>query len=352
MCVAADVSDVDYAVRAEQLGYTHPSVADSQMLVGLLRDARLDGRTDRADPARHRRGRGGHEDPPAVLAAAMATINRLAPGRVFCGVGSGNTAMRIMGHRPVTIAELDRYLGELRPLLAGDEVELSWRGRTAPTCHLMPDHGFVDFRDPIPVYVSGFGPRSMGLAGRHGDGLILGGAPGPGTIADLWDAVEAGAAAAGRVIDRSSFGLATLTTMVVLEPGEDPTGACVREEAGAFAIASLHYAYEQWNQYGQAPPRHLAPIWDEYLASVEAVPTERRHLHVHRGHDCWVEPDEERFVTPELIAASCLVGTPDQLAERVRDLGAAGLTQVVLLPPLAVKDKVLTDVATKVAPLL
>ena len=82
---------------------------------------------------------------------AMATINRIAPGRVFCGIGSGNTAMRIMGHKPVTIAELDEYLRVLRPLLRGEEVSLAYRGKHARTKHLMPDAGFVDFEHELPA---------------------------------------------------------------------------------------------------------------------------------------------------------------------------------------------------------
>src|SRR3954453_4211956 len=353
--MAAKIDDIDYAVLAEELGYSHIWVADSQMIWSdcFATMALIAERTERI-----RIGTGvavAGTRPAPVLAAGMATINRLAPGRVFCGVGAGNTAMRVMGHKPITIAELDQYLTVLRPLLAGEEVDYRWRGRTAPTRHLMADAGFVDFQHPIPLHVSGFGPRSIGLAGKHGDGLVLGGAPTPETMAGVWSLLEAGAASRNpeRPFDWARFEISTLTTMVVLEPGEDAGSERVRAEAGAFAIASLHYAYEQWSQYRQ-PPRvpYLQDIWPEYLASVEEVPEERRHLHVHRGHNCWVEPDEERFVTRDLIEATCMVGTAEELAQRLGALDAAGLSQVLILPPLAVKEKVITDVAEQVAPLL
>jgi 5,10-methylenetetrahydromethanopterin reductase len=151
---------------------------------------------------------------------------------------------------------------------------------------------------------------------------------------------------------RDDIEVTTLTAMVVLEPGEDAGSDRVRAEAGAMAISGLHYAYEQVVQYGNPPPAYAAAFWDDYVASVEAVPAERRHLHVHRGHCCWVEPDEERFVTREAIEATCMVGTAEDLAARLRALDAAGLTQVMLLPPLACKEKVLTDVAERVMPLL
>jgi 5,10-methylenetetrahydromethanopterin reductase len=334
VCVASDIGDIDYAVRCEELGYSQLWFADSQMIWSDV-FATMALAADRT--SRIKIGTGvavAGTRPAPVLAAGMATINRIAPGRVFCGVGSGNTAMRIMGHKPITIAELDSYLRVLRPLLRGDEVELTYRKRTAPTRHLMPDAGFVDFTTDIPLHVSGFGPKSIALAGQHGDGLVLGGALTPSVVAALRS-----------LTGRTDIEVTVLTTMVVLEPGETVDSERVKAEA-------LHYAYEQHAQYGAPPPAYAAAFWDEYAAQVQAVPAERRHLHIHRGHNCWVEPDEERFVTRELIEATCMVGTADDLAARLRALEEAGLTQVMLLPPLACKEKVLRDVAEHVLPRL
>jgi alkanesulfonate monooxygenase SsuD/methylene tetrahydromethanopterin reductase-like flavin-dependent oxidoreductase (luciferase family) len=202
------------------------------------------------------------------------------------------------------------------------------------------------------MYVSAFGPRSMALAAAHGDGAVLSVPPQPEAMHRVWDLLSDGARTAGRALDRGRFLTCTLTTMVVLSPGESVSSARVREEAGAFAIAALHYSYEQWRQYGRRPPAHLADVWDDYVAILEEVPEERRHQRIHQGHNCWVLPEEERFVTPELIERTCLVGPPDELAARLRGLGDAGLDQVMLLPPLAVKEKVLADVAERVMPLL
>mgnify|MGYP003343624729 CR=1 FL=1 len=97
---------------------------------------------------------------------------------------------------------------------------------------------------------------------------------------------------------------------------------------------------------------YLDDIWGEYVAMLDEVPEERRHLRIHLGHNCWVEPEEERFITKELIERTCLVGTPQQLADTVRGLEAAGLTQIMLLPPLEAKARVLRSVAEQVFPLI
>ena len=103
-CVMADIDEIGFFSHAEALGYDSVWVADSQMLFSdcyavLALAAR--------QTSRLRLGPGtaicGTRIPP-VQAAAMATLNRLAPGRVFLGIGTGNTAMRTMGQQPMRIA--------------------------------------------------------------------------------------------------------------------------------------------------------------------------------------------------------------------------------------------------------
>jgi 5,10-methylenetetrahydromethanopterin reductase len=242
ICVASKIDDIDYVVEAERLGFTHAWFADSQMIWSdAYATAAL--AADRTSTIKIGTGVSVAATRPApVTAASMATINQIAPGRTFCGIGTGNTAMRIMGHKPMTIAQFDQYLSELKPLLAGEEAMVTWKGRTSPVRHIMPDAGFVNFEDPIPMYVSGFGPKSLALAGKHGDGLVLSVPPDAALAEGLWRGVEHGAAEAGRTIDRATFPATTLNTIVVLDPGEAVDSERVRHLCGAFAIASLHTA--------------------------------------------------------------------------------------------------------------
>ena len=343
ICVASRPADLDDVVEAERLGFTHCWMADSQMIWSDVY-AMLALAADRTSTMRIGTGVAvAGTRPSSVAPAARATINELAPGRVFCGIGSGNTAMRIMGHAPLPIAEFDRYLAELRSLLDGRETTVRFRGADTPVVHLMPGDGFVRFEPRIPIHVSAFGPRALQLAIRHGDGLITSAPPVPEAISGLRDRIAR---------PRGEFPIATLTTIVVTEDGEPIDSERVCRQAGAFAIAGVHYAYDQYAQYGRRPPAHMAGFWDDYVALVEDLPVEVRHQRVHQGHNCWVLPEEERFVTAELIERSCLVGTPAALAARIAELDAAGLDQLVLLPPLAEKEAVVRDVADLVMPLV
>ena len=185
ICVASRPADIDYVVRAEALGYTHAWLADSHMIWSDVY-ATLALAADRTSTMRIGTGVAVAPTRPApVTAAAMATINQLAPGRTFCGIGTGNTAMRIMGHKPMRIAEFDAYLETLIPLLRGEEVDFSWRGDTSLVKHLMPDHGFVAFEPRIPLAVSAVGPRALAIAARRGDGLITSVPPDPAAVAGV-----------------------------------------------------------------------------------------------------------------------------------------------------------------------
>ena len=341
LCVASHVKDIDYVVRAEALGYSHAWLADSQMLWSDCYAALALAATR---TTRIRLGTGvavSGTRPAPCNAAGIATVNALAPGRTFFGVGAGNTALRVMGAPPQRIAEFGRYLAAIKPLLRGEEA--TWEGM--PIRHIMPQHGFVDFEPPIPMYVSGFGPKSLALAGEYGDGAVLALPANPAVMANIWRMIEAGAEGAGRTIDRASYYTTALTTMVVLDPGEAPDSQRVKAECGAMAMAAVHFSYEQFRNFGREPPGFMRHIWQDYRAMIEAYPAERRHQRIHGGHNCWVLPEEERFLTPELLAATAMIGTRDALLERLDGLERAGLSQLMILPNFDTRFDVLERVA-------
>ena len=347
ICVPSHVGDIGYVVRAEELGYSHAWLADSQMIwsdcyaaLALVAD-----KTSRINIGTGVAITGTR--PAAVNAAGIATINVLAPGRTFFGVGAGNTAMRIMGLPPHRIAQYDRYLGEIKPLLQGQEANIRHGDREIPIRHVMPDKGFVNFEDPIPMYVSGFGPRSLGLAGKHGDGAVLAFASSGAVMENYWLMIEAGAEDS---FNREEFYTTALTAMVVLDKDEAVDSDRVKHECGAMAMAALHYTYEQFRNFGHQPPNHLSAIWGDYVNMLEAVPEERRHQRIHLGHNCWVLPEEEKFLTKELLQATCLIGSQDELLETLGALAEAGLNQVLNLPSFDPRFEVLERVAKDIIP--
>ena len=332
VCVASHVNDIDYIVRAEELGFTHAWCADSQMLwsdcyatlaLAATRTSRIKLGTGVAITGTR---------PAPVTAGSIATINALAPGRTFLGLGAGNTAMRVMGLPPDRVRDLERYIQTLRPLLRGEEGVINVKGREIPIRHVMPDDGFVNFKDEIPLYVSGFGPKSLAVAGKYADGAVLALPRVSGIMLSIKHMLQSGASELNRDLMSEDFYTTALTTIVVLDEGESVDSERVKAECGAMAMAAIHYSYEQVRNFHHQPAGALKFVWKDYRKMIEAYPEQRRHQRIHAGHNCYVLPEEERFLTPEVLQASAMIGTRDQLVEQLQALEQAGLHQVMVLP--------------------
>ena len=350
ICVASHIKDIDYIVRAEELGYSHAWCADSQMLwsdcyatlaLAATRTSRIKLGTGVAITGTR---------PAPVTAGSIATINALAPGRTFLGLGAGNTAMRVMGLPPDRVRDLERYIETLKPLMRGEEGIYPAKGKEIPIRHVMPDDGFVNFEDEIPLYVSGFGPKSLAVAGKLGDGAVLALPATPGLMHSIKHMLQTGASQVGRELENEDYYSTALTTIVVLDDGEAVDSDRVKAECGAMAMAAIHYSYEQVRNFGRQPGGVLKHVWNDYVKMIEAYPEERRHQRIHAGHNCYVIPEEERFLTPEVLEASAMIGTQDELIERLQALATAGLDQVMILPNFDARFDAIERLARDVLP--
>lgn len=136
---------------------------------------------------------------PAIIAQAFATLGCLFPGRIFLGVGSGES----MNETPATGGDwpagrerrerLAEAVQLIRELWAGERVSFDgryYRTRLA-TVYDRPEQ-------PVPIYLAASGPRAARLAGQLGDGFICTSGKDPQLYPTLLGAVHEGAEAAGR----------------------------------------------------------------------------------------------------------------------------------------------------------
>jgi len=335
--VTAKVDEIGYITHAENLGYSHCWVTDSQMLrsncFAVLALAAQATRTMKL----------GTETP--VTANGIATINRLAPGRTFCSLGTGHTAMRTIGQRPMPLKAFAEYVRIVRALLRGEDVDYTLGSKTHRITFQMREFQFIDVEHPVPLYIAGFGPKAQALAGELADGLVTG-FPRGGTISQALAHARSGAERAGRALD--GFYTSAMMNVVVLESGEPVTSPRVIAECGSAVMSAMHYLVARHDEVGGEPPAYARGVWKDYLAFLDQRPAEIRHRLLHESHYSWLDPDEARFLTPELIRGTCLIGTPDELLEQLRVLQGEGLQQVMLYPPLNRMYRVIEDFSDKV----
>ena len=324
------LSDVALVAEAEAWGYDFCWAFDSPMLRSnpFVLLALAAERTERI-----RLGVGvavtGLREAPET-ANAIATVNLLAPGRTFLGLGTGNTAMRTLGRRPMRLAPFARYVKLARTLLAGESALYASSDGEHPVRFQNLESRYVDVSAAVPVHVGGFGPKAQALAGELGDGLITG-FPRGGSIESARSNVAAGAARAGRHLD--DFQTTGLVNVVMLEPGETLESPRVVHECGPSIMANVHYLVDLVRETGQEPPPYVASIWEEYLAFHATRESTTAHQKLHESHYTHLDPDEARFVTPEVIRAFCIAGQPEEMIEQIREREAAGLDAMVFVAP-------------------
>ena len=262
-----------------------------------------------------------------VTANALASLNALAPGRVVFGVGTGFTARNTMGLRPWPLGELREYIRVVRALLAGETVEWAVEGKTRKIRFLNPDAGLINIADPIPVHVSAFAPRARALTAEVADGWINFMAIQPVALHELGEMRRA-CEAIGRA--PSSLYATGFALGCVLADGEAADAPRARAQAGPMVPVFFHALME-----GAVDPTSLPDDLAAALAAFRAQyeryePADARYLQLHTGHLMWVRPEEERFVTAELLTATTLTGTVGDLRERVRAIDAAGYDQLAI----------------------
>jgi alkanesulfonate monooxygenase SsuD/methylene tetrahydromethanopterin reductase-like flavin-dependent oxidoreductase (luciferase family) len=156
-----------------------------------------------------------------------------------------------------------------------------------------------------------------------------------------------GAARAGRSLP-PNFYTTAMMTLAMLHPGEAADSERVVAECGAAVITGLHYLVAQHLETGQDPPEYAQPVWKAYMDWLAETPAEIRHQRLHASHYSFVDPEEARFISADLIRATCLTGTPEELVERIKALEQQGLRQIMLYPPLNRQYRVIEDFATMV----
>jgi 5,10-methylenetetrahydromethanopterin reductase len=180
-----------------------------------------------------------------VTAAATAHVERLAPGRLTIGVGTGFTGSRALGQKAMKWADVAAYVEALRALVRGETVQ--WEGAAI---RLMHPEGFgAKLPIEVPIVIAAEGPKGVETARRLADGLFV------------------------SVLPAAGFDWAIrLAWGTVLHDGEDPLSDRVFEVAGPAASVLYHGLYEYRGAEAVAGRLPNGAAWVERIeATPEAV---------------------------------------------------------------------------------
>ena len=167
---------------------------------------------------------------PAVIAGSIATVDALAPGRAWLGMGVGDTAVRLMGRKPATVAELAESVRVIRKLLAGERLEVG-AARPATLRHAAP----------VPVWIAAGGPRTLRMAGAVADGVFIRVGVHRANLAHAVGLVRDGAKEAGR--DPASVGIGCIFHTALVSGREPSAASAPRTGRIGRAIAAGYYEY-------------------------------------------------------------------------------------------------------------
>lgn len=317
--------------RAEELGFSRAWFYDTQMLsadpfvamaAAAMKTTRIRLATGVLIPSNRI---------PAVAANAFASLNKLAPGRIDFGVGTGFTGRRAMGLGAVKLADMEDYVRTVMALLREETVEADIEGKRRLIRLLNPELGLINTRDPIGLYVAASGPRARQLTARLGAGWINTTADVAGGIAAL-DEMQGLWAAAGQA--REALDAVVLTGGVVLDEDEPADSPRALAQAGPRAAMLLHRAADAalmgLPTIATIPPEVAHTVAGYVELARGFRPQGAHYLENHRGHLMFVKPEERPFVTADLIRLTTFAAPEKELKKRIAALAAAGYTEIAI----------------------
>ena len=263
-----------------------------------------------------------------VTAHSIATINQIAPGRVILGIGSGFTGRNTMGLPPLPIATLRSYVESTRRLLAREEVPFHEGEHRGWMRFLHPDHGYINLKDQIPIYMAASGTKVTELVGEIADGWITPTID-PGQLSAGRKALEVGALKAGRA--PGEMPIVSMITACVLRGGESPVSPRVLRRVGPSLVLLFHALWERnLGLVGahEAPLKERLRRYREEYVDKMKTPADRRYLEIHEGHLIYLKPGEERFVDEEMVRNFSCTGSAEEVIARIRAAEAMGVKQV------------------------
>ncbi|OAR22921.1 LLM class F420-dependent oxidoreductase [Streptomyces sp. ERV7] len=259
-----------------------------------------------------------------VTASTFATLNDMYGNRTVCGIGRGDSAMRVAGRKPNTLARLGEAIGVIRDLAEGREAEVDGQRLKLPWV-----------RDgKLPVWMAAYGPKALALAGRQADGFIL-------QLADPF---------------LTEWMVKAVRTAAV-EAGRDPASVTICVAAPAYVGDDLAHAREQCRWFGGMVGNHVADLVARYGEHSGLVPEALTdYIKARQGYDYShhgrTDNPDTAFVPDEIVDRFCLLGPVEAHIEKLKALRDLGVDQFAVYAMHDARESVIDAYGERVIPAL
>jgi probable F420-dependent oxidoreductase len=282
-------------------------------LIGMSADSRLEWGTCVTNPVTR---------DPVVVASAFATLNQITGGRVICGIGRGDSSVRLVKRRPSNLAALERAVDIIHEAPTGEPFEV--------------DDG-VEARMPwtsgrTRVYIAGYGPRVLRLAGRIADGIIFQ-IGDPAAIEWMMRSVRMGAEEAGR----------------------DPAELTIHCSCATYISDDMAEARDQTRWFPAEIGNHFADMLRHHDPG--DVPQDLVQYVAARGEYDYREHAERgtehsKYVPDEIVDRFCVIGNGEQVSAKLRELERIGVSEFNIYPLVDDNEALIERYARDVLPAL
>jgi probable F420-dependent oxidoreductase len=288
---------VALAQQAEQAGFSYGWVFDSHVLwlepYPILTQIAMATKTMRlgtcvTNPATR---------DPSVTGSTLATLNLISGGRMDLGIGRGDSARRVLGKKPTTLADLEQATTIIRDLAEGRGTQYEGTEITLPWAQ----------PHKLPVWLAAYGPKALRLTGKIADGVILQFGD-PHLIKWCMQFVREGA----------------------IEAGRDPAAIKVMAATAVWVGDDLEQCRAQVRWFPALVSNHVVDLVQRYGA--DQLPPELTGYIANRAgynyqHHAEVGSSNAQFVSDEITDKFCIVGPVEAHIAKLRELRAAGVDQ-------------------------
>ncbi len=238
---------------------------------------------------------------PAVTAVAISSVDVVADGRAILGIGAGDRPLLSLGLKPAPLAQLEDSVAAIRALWTGESVTMEGHGFRLDDAHMR-----LETRPDIPVYLSASGPKTLELAGRIADGVILLCGLHPEGLQWAIDHIDRGVDAAGR--DKRPQ--ITVFAYGAVDEDEDAAIAAGRTIAGWFPQTAPVYC-------------EMAGLSSELVEEIRAR---------YAGGEFQEATEASALIPLDFVRRMSLCGGVDSARAHVRNLREIGVDAVAVFP--------------------